>query len=66
MIGNKICKDANKDLGLEVLTMFRHQLALDPLVHRVGSRADVVHLGGSVAVFCKGGPLLHWRCYETF
>ena len=58
MVANKICKDANKDLGLEVLPMFCHQLAPDPLVHRVGSRADVVHLVGSVAVFCKEG--LNW------
>ena len=32
-------------LRLEVLSMFGHQLALDPFISRVSSRTDIVHLG---------------------
>ena len=32
-------------LGLEVLSMFGHQLAFDPLINRVSTRPDIIHLG---------------------
>ena len=32
-------------LGLEVLSMFGNQLAFDPLINRVSTRPDIIHLG---------------------
>ena len=32
-------------LGLEVLSMFGHKLTFDPLINRVSTRPDIIHLG---------------------